>query len=144
MRKLEAGGPWLLADSRWMHEYWLGSLYSGAGVFQSKAAAELMGAYDSQELRAASSGPKRDMKVTAELIAASLYRIHKIQPFEVGNGRLSRWIADLIALRHGFPVINWHGIAKRKEDYELALSTAEPEGLRNLTDQVYTALTSSS
>ena len=54
-------------------------------------------------------------------VQAELVLVH---PFREGNGRLSRWVADLMALQAGYPPLewgfDWHPV-KRRELYFRAL-----------------------
>ncbi len=44
-------------------------------------------------------------------LAGAIARVHAelvlVHPFREGNGRLSRWVADIMALQAGFPPLEW-------------------------------------
>src|SRR5471030_1674453 len=63
-----------------------------------------------------------------ERLVPSIARVHAelvlVHPFREGNGRVSRWVADLMALQAGQPPLEWGfdwAPAERRERYFAAL-----------------------
>jgi cell filamentation protein len=61
-------------------------------------------------------------------LIAAIARVHTelvlVHPFREGNGRLSRWVADLMALQAGYPPLEWGfdwDPIRRQEEYFAAL-----------------------
>lgn len=119
---------------RQMHADWLGELYEWAGCYRSveleKAGfqwppAHLVPAnmdrlerelpWTCTPCRPASAG------TVAHRLAQVLAELLLIHPFREGNGRLARWLADLMALQAGLPVPRYRfsgrGSRERREEY---------------------------
>lgn len=99
-----------------MHRQWLGHLYPWAGHYRAVNVSKgnfLFCAADyiePQMLRLEQeqlaehtpcSGSVEDVANRVAIVHAELLLIH---PFREGNGRLGRWLADLMVLQAGFPV----------------------------------------
>ncbi|MCH8978343.1 MAG: Fic family protein [Armatimonadetes bacterium] len=67
-----------------------------------------------------------------------------VHPFREGNGRLARWLADLMAVQGGVPPLDWGfevGTEARTEEYFAALRRAfmkERGDLESLIDGAIT------
>lgn len=113
-----------------MHRDWLGGLYAWAGRYRtvelSKPGFSWPPAYrveqnmqlfekkQLQTLTPCRPGPLDDVAGAIASVHAELLLIH---PFREGNGRLARWLADLMALQAGFPLPSYRftGRGSRKE-----------------------------
>jgi cell filamentation protein len=104
------------ATIREMHREWLGGIYEWAGNYRTvelqKGAFKWPPAYlVDRNMSAFSSGllarhtPCRPAPVgeVARRIAEVHAELLLIHPFREGNGRLARWLADLMALQAGYP-----------------------------------------
>ena len=99
-----------------MHKRWLGGIYSWAGRYRTvelekggfqRPPAHLVAAnmseFESRLLARhtpCSPGPVSQVAVRIAEVHADLLLIH---PFRDGNGRLARWLADVMALQAGLP-----------------------------------------
>jgi cell filamentation protein len=100
-----------------MHRVWLGELYSWAGRYRTvemskdgftwppafRVAAN-MEILEREGLTRHTPCPPEDTESTARRIAEVHAELLLIHPFREGNGRLSRWLADLMALQAGHPL----------------------------------------
>ena len=76
-----------------------------------------------------------------EAIAGQVAAVHAefllVHPFREGNGRLARWLADLMFLQAGYPMplynFSGKGSAKRKKDYLEAVITGYTQDYTPLT-----------
>ena len=100
-----------------MHRDWLGDLYEWAGRFRTVDVAKAgffwppafrveqnMQAIESEVLlRKTPCRPGSLNRVATDMaeVHAELLLVH---PFREGNGRLARWVADIMALQAGFPL----------------------------------------
>lgn len=99
-----------------MHREWLGEIYVWAGRYRTVELAkkefrwppahrvpDLMKDFEATILKQYTPG-----RGDAEEVADAMARVHAelllIHPFRDGNGRIARWIADLMALQAGFPL----------------------------------------
>ncbi len=102
---------------RSMHRAWLGELYEWAGEYRTvemeKGGFHWPPAYlVAQNLAALEQGllhrhtPSRPASL--DTVARRMAEVHAelllIHPFRDGNGRLARWLADLMALQAGWPL----------------------------------------
>lgn len=119
---------------RRMHRDWLGSLYSWAGHYRSvevqkggfrwppaNRVAENMSRFEEDyllRLTPCRSASLPDVALQIAKVHAELLLIH---PFREGNGRLARWLADLMSLQAGFPLPKYdfagRGAKSRQENY---------------------------
>lgn len=103
-----------------LHRQWLGRIYDFAGEYRTDnvskggfmfcAAAyvpEQMKCFESQILAVETPCEGMDAPRLAGSLAAVHAELLMIHPFREGNGRLSRWIACLMALQAGFPFLDW-------------------------------------
>ncbi len=112
-----------------MHRVWLGGMYLWAGKYRTvelqKGAFKWPPAYlVDQNMKALEDnllhrntpcrpGPVQDVARCMAEVHADLLLIH---PFREGNGRLARWLADLMALQAGYPApeYNFEGREQKK------------------------------
>lgn len=130
-----------------MHRSWLGSLYPMAGTLRtvnvSKAGfpfclAPYLGSelarFDATELKACTpcDGSIAVVAQKVSIVHAELMLIH---PFREGNGRLGRWLADLMVLQsgHAVPEYELDEVSKR-EAYYSALRKAYVGNVSSLSD----------
>lgn len=144
-----------------MHRRWLGQIYPFAGELRTVNVSKggfmfAPVAYLENSIRefdslvrenTPSEGLQRSELVTAiALVHAELLLVH---PFREGNGRLARWLADMMAIQGGLPPLDWafeENSEAQREEYFAALRRAyikQPGELEALVDQALTrALTS--
>jgi len=99
-----------------MHRDWLGEIYAWAGTYRTVEmqkggftwppaylVPQNMAAFEGEQL--ATHTPCRPAPV--EEVSRRIAEVHAelllIHPFREGNGRLARWLADLMALQAGYP-----------------------------------------
>lgn len=117
-----------------MHKDWLGGIYPWAGQYRTvemqkggfrwppagRVAQNMMGLESDflQKLTPCRPGPLQEVAGNVATIHAELLLIH---PFREGNGRLARWLADLMFLQAGFPLplynFSGRGSVRRKMAY---------------------------
>ena len=117
---------------RSMHRSWLGELYEWAGEYRTvemeKGGFRWPPAYlVAQNMRQLEQGllqrytPCRPAPL--EIAARHMAEVHAelllIHPFRDGNGRLARWLADLMALQAGLPLPDYR-FRGRGSEYERA------------------------
>ncbi len=119
---------------REMHGDWLGGIYSWAGQFRTvemskggfvwppalRVAAN-MAAFDRDCLRRLTPCVAGDIETAARAMAEVQAELLLIHPFREGNGRIARWLTDLMALQAGFPAPEYafsgRGSRTRREQY---------------------------
>ena len=133
-----------------MHRDWLGKIYSWAGQYRTvelqKGAfrwppafrvAENMANFE-RDLLARNTpcrpGPLPEMARRIAEVHAELLLIH---PFREGNGRLARWLAELMSLQAGFPIPDYGFTGKGAKERQAAYLAAVTRGY----GQDYSALT---
>jgi len=113
-----------------MHKDWLGGIYEWAGQYRTvdvskggftwppaALVSQNMEAFEGGLLRANTpclDGPLPEVARRIAEVHAELLLIH---PFREGNGRLARWLADLMALQAGlsYPVYGFTGRGSRQQ-----------------------------
>ena len=104
---------------RSLHRSWLGSLYEFAGEIRTVDLAKdtvrfapvayMAGSLLGLDATFARYTPCDGMDL--DRLVDAIARVHAelvlVHPFREGNGRLSRWVADLMALQAGFPPLEW-------------------------------------
>lgn len=101
---------------RQMHADWLGSIYEWAGQYRAVNVAKggfawppaylvasNMESFESGLLREMTPCPPGSIEATAHRLAVVHAEFLLIHPFRDGNGRMARWLADLMALQAGHP-----------------------------------------
>lgn len=102
---------------RSMHRLWLGELYEWAGEYRTvemekggfrwppaHLVAQNMAALEQGLLRRHTPCRPAALDVVAQRMAEVHAELLLIHPFRDGNGRLARWLADLMALQAGWPL----------------------------------------
>ncbi len=117
-----------------MHKDWLGGIYEWAGQYRNveltkggfrwppayRISANMMALEKGSLAQHTPCRPGPLPKVARRMaeVHAELLLIH---PFRDGNGRLARWLADLMALQAGLPTLTYgftgRGAKARKEQY---------------------------
>ncbi len=108
-----------LAEVQRMHRTWLGAIYDFAGEFRTvniskgevlfAPAAYLESSAKGFDSLLQAMTPCAEIK-RDELISR-IAEVHGefllLHPFREGNGRISRWLADLMSLQAGFGLLDW-------------------------------------
>ena len=148
---VEVNQPITVADIREWHHRWLGKVYVWAGrdrsVNMSKedfffAASgqlpRLMDKLDKDVLRVHTpcTGMSDDRLV--EAIAVVHVELILIHPFREGNGRLSRLLANVMALQAGWPQLDYTAWDENKTDYFKAIQAGldDYEPMKEMVRQV--------
>lgn len=145
-----------------MHQDWLGEIYAFAGQYRtvdliapaqgdvpefrfSHAAyiADNMAGYGIEVLQRLTPCHSTELSVLAASLAEAHAEFIAIHPFREGNGRIGRWITQLMALQAGFPspihgFNGRHGPLRRREYYEamsIALNRRDYSFLRTHFEQ---------
>ena len=133
-----------------MHQDWLGGIYEWAGRYRTVElakgdfrwpsafrVAENMDAFERNVLARHTpcrSGPLIEVSSRIAEVHAELLLIH---PFREGNGRLARWVSDLMALQAGLPTPDYgfvgHGAGKRRIAYLEAVKKGYVQDYEPLT-----------
>ena len=133
-----------------MHRDWLGRIYSWAGQYRTvelqKGAfrwppavriAENMTTFERDLLARQTPcrpGPLPEVARRVAEVHAELLLIH---PFREGNGRLARWLAELMSLQAGFPLPDYgftgKGSTKRRDTYLAAVTRGYAQDYAALT-----------
>jgi cell filamentation protein len=139
LRKIDAKTRFTAALIRRMHRDWLGKIYPWAGQYRTMElqkgsfrwppafrVAENMARFERDLLTRHTpcrSGALREVARRIAEIHADLLLIH---PFREGNGRLARWLAELMCLQAGFPIPDYgftgRGGKKRQDNYLAAVT----------------------
>lgn len=123
-----------VANIKKWHRQWLGNVYEWAGqersVQMSKggfmfAPAEripqLLNEFDVNCLARYTPCLGFSDQQIVEAIAVTHVELILIHPFRDGNGRISRLLADVMAVQAGYPPLNYETWENRKEDYIAAI-----------------------
>ena len=143
IRSVEVDQPITVADLREWHRRWLGRVYVWAGRDRSVNMSKedflfaacgqiprLLDKLDKDVLRVHTpcTGMSDDRLV--EAIAVVHVELILIHPFREGNGRLSRLLANVMALQAGWPQLDYTAWDENKTDYfnaiQAGLSDYEP------------------
>ncbi len=123
---------------RQMHQDWLGSIYDWAGQYRqvelekggfrwppAERVADNMLNFEREILRQHTPCKAAALDEVAMNIAVVHAEVLLIHPFRDGNGRLARWLADIMAAQAGYPApaygFSGRGSKKRRADYLLAV-----------------------
>lgn len=137
----------LLCD---MHRDWLGQVYEWAGKYRTvnieksgfkwppaQRVPELMEAFERDYLRRYTPCTPAPTEIVAERLAIVHAELLMIHPFREGNGRLARWLADLMALQAGYPQPDYGFIGRSKlvqrREYLLAVLDGYTQNYSRLT-----------
>lgn len=136
--RLTAETRFTAALIRQMHQDWLGSIYEWAGEYRqvelekdgfrwppAERVADNMLNFERRILRQHTPCQSAALNEVAASIAAVHAELLLIHPFRDGNGRLARWLADIMAAQAGYPApaygFSGQGSKKRRADYLLAV-----------------------
>lgn len=139
-----------------LHKAWLGSLYAWAGEYRTVNLAKgsyaawcpahniesQMCEFEKDELARYTPCQGSDEEVVTAITLVH-ERFLSIHPFREGNGRLSRWIADLMAMQAGRLPLDWVESAQSEEGrqaYYAAVQSAHAGKMDRLSDLIRTAL----
>ena len=117
-----------------MHRDWLGTIYEWAGRYRTVEmqkgsfrwppafrVPQNMAWLENEFLKKLTPCKHEPLDVTAGKVALIHAEFLLVHPFREGNGRLARWLADLMFLQAGYPMPKYDfsgkGSAKRKTDY---------------------------
>lgn len=119
--------------SEW-HRRWLGNVYEWAGRYRTVnmgkddfqfASAhlipKLMQDFDDKYLVVYTPGNQMDEDELINALAAVHIEFVLIHPFREGNGRLSRLLANVMALQAGEPVLDFSYLDEHKNEYFAAI-----------------------
>jgi cell filamentation protein len=149
--RVGADTPFTAALIGQMHRDWLGELYAWAGTYRTVELAKAgfswpparlveqnMLTYERTVLAPKTPcrpGPLGRVSLDMAEVHAELLLVH---PFREGNGRLGRWISDLMALQAGFPIPAYHftgrGSALEKRRYLNAVKRGYLKDYRPLAE----------
>lgn len=116
------------------HRRWLGNVYPWAGEYRSvnmgKAEfqfavahliPQLMTTFNSQFLTVYTPCNQMNENELVEALAKIHIEYILVHPFREGNGRLSRLLANIMALQADYPLLDFSYMDKNKSDYFLAI-----------------------
>lgn len=135
---------------RLMHREWLGKIYPWAGDFRTvelskgkftwppaRLVAQNMATVEKQTLRRwtpCRPGPAEVLANSLAHVQADLLLVH---PFREGNGRIARWVTDLMAMQAGRPALDYafrgRGALRRRNEYMAAVVEGYAENYARLT-----------
>ena len=103
-----------------MHREWLGSIYGWAGRYRTVEVSKggfhwppafrvpaNMDRFEMQTLRRLTPCTQRDTQRWAAAAAEVQAEFLLVHPFREGNGRIARWLTDLMAQQAGFPALHY-------------------------------------
>lgn len=117
-----------------MHRNWLGKIYPWAGDYRSvelskgnftwppaRFVAQNMKTVERQTFQRWTPCRQGPPHIVAEALAHVQSDILLVHPFREGNGRIARWVTDLMSMQAGFPILDYafrgRGSLQRREDY---------------------------
>jgi cell filamentation protein len=135
---------------RQMHQDWLGSIYAWAGEYRqvelekdgfrwppAERVADNILNFERRILRRRTPCKPAALDAVAMSIAIVHAELLLIHPFRDGNGRLARWLADIMAAQAGYPApaygFSGPGSKKRRAEYLLAVQQGYIENYLPLT-----------
>ena len=136
--RLTARTRFTAALIRQMHQAWLGDIFEWAGEYRqvelekdgfrwppAERVADNMLNFERGILRQHTPRNPAAVQEVALSIAVVHAELLLIHPFRDGNGRLARWLADIMAAQAGYPApayrFSGRGSKKRRADYLLAV-----------------------
>lgn len=134
-----------------MHRDWLGGIYEWAGRYRTVEmqkgnfrwppafrVPQNMAWLDDEFFGKMTPCTHAPLDVVAENVASVHAEFLLVHPFREGNGRLARWLADLMFLQAGYPMplynFSGKGSVKRKKDYLNAVIAGYTQDYAPLTD----------
>jgi cell filamentation protein len=117
-----------------MHRDWLGGIYEWAGRYRTVEmqkgnfrwppafrVSQNMAWLEAEFLRKSTPCHLAPLEAVSEKVATIHAELLLVHPFREGNGRLARWLADLMFLQAGYPIplynFSGKGAVKRKNEY---------------------------
>jgi cell filamentation protein len=136
---------------RRMHKDWLGEIYEWAGQYRTVEmqkgsfrwppairVPQNMAALEKDFLKKHTPCKPGRLEKISLRIAATHAELLLVHPFREGNGRLARWLADLMFLQAGYPLplynFSGRGSMKRKTDYLNAVIRGYSQDYQPLAD----------
>lgn len=126
-----------------MHRDWLGGIYEWAGTYRTvemeksgfrwppaRLVRQNMAAIERETLRVCTPCRPAEVSVVAEQIARVQADVLMVHPFREGNGRLARWVSDLMAMQAGYPAPEYGFTGKRKQQQRATYLAAVIRGYR--------------
>jgi cell filamentation protein len=134
-----------------MHRDWLGNLYAWAGAYRTVElqkgsfawppawrVSENMAAFEREMLSRYTPCRPGTLPEVADAVAHVHAELLLIHPFRDGNGRLARWLADIMATQAGYPVPDYgftgRGSVSRRQRYIAAVSQGYAQNYDPLAD----------
>ena len=134
-----------------MHRDWLEKIYGWAGRYRTVEmqkgnfrwppafrVPQNMAWLEDELLEKFTPCQSGELEAVARQVAAVHAEFLLVHPFREGNGRLARWLADLMFLQAGYPMplynFSGKGSARRKKDYLDAVITGYTQDYAPLTD----------
>ncbi len=133
-----------------MHKDWLGGIYEWAGNYRTVEmqkgrfrwppafrVPQNMAGLENELLSKHTPRKKQSLEEMAGSVAAIHAEFLLVHPFREGNGRMARWLADLMFLQAGYPVplysFSGRGAVNRKADYLNAVIQGYTQNYKPLT-----------
>lgn len=140
-----------------MHRDWLGKLFSWAGRYRTvelskggfrwppaRLVAQNMAYLEEHTLKACTPCRGESVREIAQKMAEVHAELLLVHPFREGNGRLARWIVDLMALQAGLGLpdyaLSGRGSVERRKAYLSAVQHGYAQNYEPLTAFFITAL----
>lgn len=140
-----------------MHRAWLRDIYSWAGEYRSvdmaKGAfvfppavrvAENMSCFERQVLAIHTPCRPTELRVVCQSLAVVHAELLLIHPFREGNGRIARWLADMMCAQAGLPLpayaFSGTGSGTNRARYLAAVIAGYGEDYEDLADFFETAV----
>jgi len=134
-----------------MHRDWLGGIYAWAGRYRTVEmqkgnfrwppafrVPQNMAWLEDEFFVKLTPCRALGLKLVSEQVAAIHAELLLVHPFREGNGRLARWLADLMFLQAGYPMPRYNfsgkGSVKRKSDYLNAVIRGYAQDYQLLAD----------
>jgi len=134
-----------------MHKDWLGGIYEWAGRYRTVEmqkgsfrwppairVAQNMGTLETDFLKKVTPCRPADLNRVSLAVASVHAELLLVHPFREGNGRLARWLADLMFLQAGYPLplynFSGRGSVKRKTSYLAAVIRGYSQDVQPLAD----------
>jgi cell filamentation protein len=124
-----------------MHQSWLGGIYEWAGSYRTVEVAKAgfywppayrvrdnMEQFAAEQLRSHTPCTPAPITPVAQRMAEVHAELLLIHPFRDGNGRLARWVADLMALQAGYPLPEYGLTGRGSQDRRVRYISAVQQG----------------
>lgn len=150
LKKIDEKTRFTAAMIRRMHRDWLGKIYPWAGQYRAVElqkgsfrwppafrVGENMERFERDLLACHTPCPRGSVEEVARRMAEVHAELLLIHPFREGNGRLARWLAELMCLQAGFPIPDYgftgKGGEKRQKLYLAAVTRGYAQDYDALT-----------